>query len=190
MFKKLLPLLTIIVFCTAFSIPEKIAKKAAKVIGKFYEIKDFDKELILIDEVSNAETPSEFRDENFFRILNNGKFLGYGYIGKAPAKTTDFDFLVLFDKDFIITKSKVLIYREEYGGEIGSKRWLKQFIGAGTTSKELKYNRDIIPISGATISVQSMTRAMNDLLKSIAVLQKNPCYNGITRSITKVSEAY
>ena len=172
MLRKLLPILTIVVFCTAFSIPEKIVKKANKVIGKFYEIQDFEKELILVDESNNAETPSEFRDENFFRILSNGTFLGYGYIGKAPAKTTDFDYLVLFDKDFIITKSKVLVYREEYGGEIGSKRWLKQFIGAGTSTKELKYNSDIIPISGATISVQSMTRAMNDLLKSIALLQK------------------
>ena len=172
MLKKLLPILTIVVFCTAFSIPEKIVKKANKVIGKFYEIKDFDKELILVDESSNAETPSEFANENFFRILSNEALLGYGYIGKAPAKTTDFDFLVLFDKDFIITKSKVLVYREEYGGEIGSKRWLKQFIGFGSSTKELNFNSDIIPISGATISVQSMTRAMNDLLKSIALLQK------------------
>jgi len=172
MLKKLLPIFIIAVFCTAFSIPEKIIKKADKVIGKFYQIKGFDKELIMVDESSNAETPSEFSDENFFRILSNETLLGYGYIGKAPAKTTDFDFLVLFDKDFIITKSKVLVYREEYGGEIGSKRWLKQFIGTVAGAKELEYNQDIIPISGATISVQSMTRAMNDLLKSIAVLQK------------------
>ena len=172
MFKKLLPILTIVLFCTAFSIPEKIVKKADKVISKFYAIQDFQKEIILIDETSNAETPSEFSNENLFRIHSNGTLLGYGYIGKAPAKTTDFDFLVLFDEDFIITKSKVLIYREEYGGEIGSKRWLKQFIGIGSTTKELVYNRDIIPISGATISVQSMTRAMNDLLKSVALLQK------------------
>ena len=172
MFKKLLSILTIVLFCTAFSIPEKIVKKADKVISKFYSIQDFQKETILIDVISNNETPSEFGNENLFKIESDGVFLGYGYIGKAPAKTTDFDFLVLFDKDFIITKSKVLIYREEYGGEIGSKRWLKQFIGVTTTTKELVYNRDIIPISGATISVQSMTRAINDLLKSVALLQK------------------
>jgi hypothetical protein len=166
-----LPLFTIVVFCTAFSIPEKIVKKADKVISKFYENKDFDKEIVVVDEVSNTETPSEFQDQNLFRIQSNGIFLGYGYIGKAPAKTTDFDFLVLFDKDLIVVKSKVLVYREEYGGEIGSKRWLNQFVGVGTKTSELKYNSDIIPISGATISVQSMTRAMNDLLKSIAILQ-------------------
>ena len=66
----------------------------------------------------------------------------------------------------------MLVYREEYGGEIGSKRWLKQFVGTAASGKKLEYNEDIIPISGATISVQSMTRAINDLLKSIALLHQ------------------
>lgn len=172
MLKKLLSILIILVFCMGFSIPEKIITKADKVIVKFYQIPGFDKELILLEESINAETPSEFSNENFFKILSNEEVLGYGYIGKAPAKTTDFDFLVLFDEDFIITKSKVLVYREEYGGEIGSKRWLKQFVGTAASGKKLEYNEDIIPISGATISVQSMTRAINDLLKSIALLHQ------------------
>ena len=169
---RVLFILPIVLISTAFSIPEKIVKKADKEIAKFYDIIDFQKEAIVISEAVNRETPSEFGDENLFKITSEGIFLGYGYIGKAPSKAADFDYLVLFDKDFIITKSKVLIYREEYGGEIGSKRWLKQFEGISSTSKELVYNRDIVPISGATISVQSMTRAMNDLLKSISILQK------------------
>ncbi|MDH5413496.1 MAG: FMN-binding protein, partial [Flavobacteriaceae bacterium] len=72
----------------------------------------------------------------------------------------------------VITKTKVLIYREDYGGEIGSKRWLQQFIGK---SKEdnLVYEQDIIGISGATISANAMTVAVNNLLKSINVLQLN-----------------
>ena len=71
----------------------------------------------------------------------------------------------------IIIKSKVLIYREEYGGEIGSKRWLKQFNGKSSTSDEVIYGDNIVPISGATISVRSMTRSINDLLKSIKTLK-------------------
>ena len=65
----------------------------------------------------------------------------------------------------------MLIYREDYGAEIGSKRWLKQFIGK-KTGKNLKYERDIIAISGATISAHSMTVAINNLLKSVAILQQ------------------
>jgi len=71
----------------------------------------------------------------------------------------------------VVTKSKVLIYREEYGGEIGSKRWLKQFIGK-TKDDSVQHGIDIIAISGATISTQSMTKAMNELLESIKILHQ------------------
>ena len=65
----------------------------------------------------------------------------------------------------------MLIYREDYGAEIGSKRWLKQFIGK-KNGEDLKYERDIIAISGATISAYSMTIAINNLLKSVGELQQ------------------
>lgn len=172
MIKKHLFVLVVFMICAAFTIPERVSKKADKVIAKFYETDDFTKEIISISEAANAETIAEFNNENFFKIESAGIFLGYGYIGAARSKTDMFDFLVLFDKDFIITKSKVLIYREEYGGEIGSKRWLKQFVGKSSTSSELIYNQNIIPISGATISVRSMTQAMNDLLQSVGKLQE------------------
>jgi len=156
----------------AFFVPTKVSKKADAVIAKFYETTDFLKEVVIISENLNAETTADFSEENLFKITSEGKHLGYGYIGNAPSKTATFDYLVLFDPEFIITKSKVLIYREEYGGEISSKRWLRQFIGA-SPNEQFTYNQDIIPISGATISVQSMTRSMNSLLKSITILKEN-----------------
>ena len=172
MIRNILFILFIGIISFAFFIPEKIEKKAAKEIVKFYEIKNFSKEFISISEEMNSKTFSEFGNENLFKITSNEILLGYGYIGNAPSKTADFDYLILFDSEFIITKSKVLIYREEYGGEIGSKRWLKQFIGESINSSELIYGDTVVPISGATISVRSMTKAINDLLKSIDVLHK------------------
>ena len=173
MIKKYVVVFLTLLFCSSFSVPEKVLKKADKVIAKFYGIESFNKEIITIPDTLDTETETDFNNGNFFKIKNNDSFLGYGYIGNAPSKTATFDYLVLFDKDFVITKSKVLIYREEYGGEIGSKRWLKQFQGASLSTQELKYNQDIIPISGATISVRSMTRAMNNLLKCLGKLQAN-----------------
>jgi Na+-translocating ferredoxin:NAD+ oxidoreductase RnfG subunit len=172
MFKTLLFLFGICFGLVSFSIPDKIEKKADKVISKFLDTENFQKKTIIISEALEGKTTSEFKNGNLFSITSEGKKIGYGYIGNAPSKTATFDYLVLFDTNFIITKSKVLIYREEYGGEIGSKRWLQQFEGESSKSSELKYNQEIIPISGATISVRSMTRAMNDLLQSIAILQK------------------
>jgi Na+-translocating ferredoxin:NAD+ oxidoreductase RnfG subunit len=69
-------------------------------------------------------------------------------------------------------RSKVLIYREDYGGEIGSKRWLKQFVGK-SMDDQISFPGDIDAISGATISVRSMTRALDTLLKSIKALHLN-----------------
>ena len=63
----------------------------------------------------------------------------------------------------IIKKVNVLVYREDYGGEIGSNRWLKQFVGKARTT-ELVVGKNIAAISGATISVYSMTNAVNQLL--------------------------
>jgi hypothetical protein len=154
-----------------FEIPEKVLKKAEKEIDKFYGISDFTKEEIVISATDESNTPADFSSGNLFHILSKDGELGYGYIGNAPSKTATFDYLVLFDKNWIITKTIVLIYREEYGGEIGSKRWLEQFTGGSSEIIPIKYVEDIIPISGATISAQSMTRAVNELLQSIKYLK-------------------
>lgn len=164
-------LLLLVLLFTGFIIPEKVMKKADKEIAKYYEIEEFSKVTIQVSEEINSMTPSEFGKSNFFSIHKNDQLLGYGYIGSAPSKTADFDYLVLFDSNLIIIKSKVLIYREEYGGEIGSKRWLKQFNGESINSNKLVYGQHIIPISGATISVRSMNNSINELLISLKELK-------------------
>ena len=92
--------------------------------------------------------------------------MGFAFIGTAPSKTDTFEYLVVFDQNLIIKKVNVLVYREDYGGEIGSNRWLKQFVGKARTT-ELVVGKNIAAISGATISVYSMTNAVNQLLNAI-----------------------
>ena len=55
------------------------------------------------------------------------------------------------------------------GGEIGSKRWLKQFIGINM-DESLEFQKDIVGISGATISAKSMTFEINKVLKTVNLL--------------------
>ncbi len=150
-------------------VPQRVMKKADKAISKFYDIEHLNKEVISVSEEHDAQTPSRFGPDNFFKVIHNEDFKGYAYIGNAPSKTATFDYLVLFDENFVVTKSKVLIYREEYGGEIGSKRWLKQFSGK-KHGDIVKHGQDIVAIAGATISTRSMTRAMNELFESIRIL--------------------
>ena len=153
----------------SFSLPKNIQKKVNKEIVKTFNVKTFNFTSVQIASEITRDLPSEFGENNLFKIEDNDTLLGYAYLSQAPSKTAQFDYLVLLDKELIVLKSKVVIYREEYGGEIGSTRWLKQFIGK-RGGDELKYGQNIVAISGATISVRSMTNAMNDLLESFKVL--------------------
>lgn len=165
--------LVMIAFCllASFGLPKNIQKKVNKVLKDVFEIETFQLEALKIDKELNKLVPTKIGENNLFKISNGTTLLGYAYIGKAPSKTADFDYLVIFDENLIIERAKVLIYREEYGGEIGSKRWLKQFIGKSETD-ELEFRKNIMAISGATISVRSMTNAINDLLKTIGILHE------------------
>jgi Na+-translocating ferredoxin:NAD+ oxidoreductase RnfG subunit len=163
-------ILSLALLLLSFGIPQKIKKKVDKEIEKTFNIETFNVTSIEINSDISKDLPSKFEENNFFKIEQNNSFLGYAYLSNAPSKTALFDYLVLLDKDLIVLKSKVLMYREEYGGEIGSTRWLKQFIGK-KGGDELKYGDNIMAISGATISVRSMTNAMNDLLESLRILQ-------------------
>ena len=166
---KLLSLLTIVFVTVSFELPKNIQKKVDNEINEVYKVDSFDFSAKVIDSEIAKTLPSSFEKDNLFIIASNAKLLGYAYVSKAPSKTDQFDYLVLLDKELTVLKAKILVYREDYGGEIGSKRWLQQFIGK-TQNDEVKYQENIVAISGATISVRSMTIAMNDLLKSLKIL--------------------
>ncbi len=166
---KYISLLSVILLLMSFGLPKNIQKKVDKEIINAFSVETFKFTSVTISPDITKNLPSKFEENNLFKIEANDGLLGYAYLSQASSKTAQFDYLVLLDKDLIVLKSKVLIYREEYGGEIGSKRWLKQFIGkkGGDT---LKHGDNIVSISGATISVRSMTNAMNNLLESLKIL--------------------
>lgn len=154
----------------SFTTNRELDKKVDKEIKEAFKVSNYAYQPIVFSSEINKELPSKFEADNFLSLKANNKLIGYAYIGKAPSKTDQFDYLVLLDTDKIILKTKVLVYREDYGGEIGSKRWLQQFIGK-KTSDDLRYGDNIAAISGATISVRSMTNAVNNLLQSVKILQ-------------------
>ena len=119
------------IFITAFSflsigLPENIQKKVDKAINETFQTESFSLNTVSITPEVLKILPSAFVKDHLFEITNSNTLLGYAYVSKAPSKTDDFDYLVLLDTDLIVLKTKILIYREDYGGEIGSKRWLKQ----------------------------------------------------------------
>ncbi|MRI01993.1 FMN-binding protein [Kriegella sp. EG-1] len=154
-----------------FGLPKKVEKRVVKEVERTFEVSDMSFKSIIVDEQLNAELPSKITENNFNSVYKNDNLLGYVFVDQAASKTAKFDYLVLFNSQLEIVNSKVLIYREEYGGEIGSKRWLKQFFGK-TGKDRVNFETNIDGISGATISVRSMTTAIDNLLQTVGVLQE------------------
>jgi hypothetical protein len=114
----------------------------------------------------NAKAVFNIEELSFFEIRNISVFeatrlykindLGYLAFDQAPSKFHKFEYYIIFDKKGEILKVEVLNYNENYGAEICNKRWLKQFYQINTSSF-FEYNTTIDGISGATISVQSIS---------------------------------
>ncbi len=150
-------------------IPKNYLKKIDKEIFMLFDIKAYEKITVEIDQEILSQMSADFDAATFFKIMTEERHLGYFYFGKAPSKADEFDYVVIFDEALIIKKIKILAYREDYGGEITSKRWLRQFDGTDRETT-LNYGKDIIGISGATISAVSMCKEVNDLLKDLSKL--------------------
>lgn len=156
-------------------ISPKLQEKIDNAVQTTYEVTDFSLEHISVGSELNGQTPSELGGENLFKITEEGSILGYVYVGQAPSMKKIFDYVVLLNPDRSIKKSKILIYREDYGRQVGSQRWLKQFIGK-KAGQSLTYGEDIDAISGATISAKSMTLAVDQVLESMQILDENQVF--------------
>ncbi|NER15530.1 FMN-binding protein [Leptobacterium flavescens] len=165
-------ILFVFVLSASFGLPKGIQKRVDKELKNVFEVETFEMKAMQVDATIEEQLPLKIGENKLFRVSKGEKLLGYAFVDRAPSKTAEFDYLVIFDENLIIKRAKVLIYREEYGGEIGSKRWLKQFIGKSQTDT-LEYQKNVSAISGATISVRSMTNAVNNVLKSIGILHEN-----------------
>lgn len=174
--------LTVVIVASLFlsfsdvQISPRLQKKIDTAIAATYEVETFVLQHISVPTILNDVTPAKLDGTNLFEIHSETKLVGYLYLGEAASMKRMFDYIILFNIDFTIKKSKVLIYREDYGQQIGSQRWLKQFIGL-STDDSLIYGENIDAISGATISASSMTKATDNVLKSIHILKEKELLN-------------
>ncbi len=143
-------------------LPEKLLKKVNAAIVSSYETESFS--------LSGVSSTDISQKDHLFKILKADELMGYAYVGEADSMKNVFDYIILFTPDLNIKKTKVLIYREEHGRQIGAQRWLKQFIGMSTNKKPI-YGENIDAISGATISAKSMTTAIKDALQTMDTLK-------------------
>lgn len=157
---------------TGFSQSNKLKLRLERAVLIEFQNDDFGLEELKLNQ---GQLPNGIKlgNDKVYKVLVEGQHKGYAYLGEAPSKERNFDFVVMFDNEkMAIRKSKVLIYRETFGREIGSQRWLAQFEGKTPSSAPAKFGENIDAISGATISARSMTNAVNKVLKNMGALQK------------------
>ena len=107
--------------------PSAIQKKLEKLIHANFAVLNYDLKPVEVFTDIADQLPRSFNIDNFMSVDSEGNRIGFVYTGRGPSKTDVYDFAILFDSKLIIKSVKILQYREDYGGEIASKRWLKQF---------------------------------------------------------------
>ncbi|MFN3532871.1 MAG: FAD:protein FMN transferase [Candidatus Brocadia sp.] len=124
--------------------------------------------------------------EDGFRVYigkKKGVVQGYAIITEEIGKFHPFTFIVGVNPNGKINNVAVLVYRESRGGEIARKRFLYQFIGK-SLKNPIRINKDIINITGATMSVQYMCAGVKKVLAVI-----NEYYLSGKRSVNNVKLA-
>ena len=85
-----------------------------------------------------------------------GQIDGWAIIQHTIGKHKPMTYMVGITPDGQISNVEVLVYRESRGSEVRTKRFNYQYEGKDL-SDPIRINRDIINISGATMSVRSMS---------------------------------
>jgi thiamine biosynthesis lipoprotein len=94
-----------------------------------------------------------------------GVVVGYSTVGEEVGLYRPITFMVKVSPEGKVDGVWVMVYRESRGGEVRRRRFLAQYDGK-TADSPMRINRDIIGVTGATLSV----RALNAGVKKAATL--------------------
>jgi hypothetical protein len=100
------------------------------------------------------------------RIYGDGSsppLLGLALVTEERGKYRPITMMIGVDTTHRVAGVRILIYREPRGGEVAREYFLRQYRGRAV-GDPIRLNRDIINISGATISVQSVNAGVRKTL--------------------------
>ncbi|MBX7231360.1 MAG: FMN-binding protein [Bdellovibrionales bacterium] len=93
------------------------------------------------------------------------------YIDQVLGKHEMITYAIGIDEKDQVVGVEIIEYRESYGHQIRRPEWRKQFIGKNKDS-ELKLDKDITNISGATLSSAHITAGVKRILKTHDEIKK------------------
>ncbi len=99
----------------------------------------------------------------------DGKVIGYAVIVEEIGKHRPITFIVGVTPEGEAGNIAVMVYRELYGSEIRTRRFLKQYEGK-TLDDPIKTREDIVNISSATLSVRAANVGVRKALALINIV--------------------
>jgi len=153
-------------FHTYEELPKSVQKKLNKTLEELYPEHAIIKSVYSI-ELQYRKELQALKIDDVFELKTKDETVGYLVLARADSKFDEFDYSVIYDTQLHIKNVKILAYRENQGGEIGSKRWLKQFIGKNAEDP-IALNEDIQGISGATISCVSAAEGVGKVTRFLS----------------------
>jgi H+/Na+-translocating ferredoxin:NAD+ oxidoreductase subunit G len=105
-----------------------------------------------------------------YRVLQNGKEIGRAYLDTHTVRTKKESLLVILHPDGTLKRVEVVAFLEppEY---LPSERWYQQFEGKAL-GENLKLERDIHAVTGATLTAKATTEAVRRVLAIDALLRR------------------
>ena len=112
---------------------------------------------------------------------------GYALVQNTIGKHKHMTYMVGVDNTGACTNVELLVYREAKGSEVRTKRFNVQYEGK-TASDPIRINKDIINISGATMSVRSISAGVKRVLVLVDEFYLKPAGIGSDTVAIKKSE--
>ena len=123
-----------------------------------------------IASASGAQSPGP--NVEVIRVMGTaGDTAGFALVLDEKGKYQPITFMVGVGTDLAVRGVQVMVYREDRGDEVRHGRFLRQYRGK-RLSDPIRTHEDIVNVTGATISVQSLNRGVRRALATLDVLYR------------------
>ena len=131
----------------------------------------------------------KFPEESFELYIGEtgDRIDGYAMVHNTIGKHKHMTYMVGVDNRGVCTDVELLVFREAKGSEVRRKRFNAQYEGK-TVSDPIRINKDIINISGATMSVRSISAGVKRVLVLVDEFYLKPAGMGSDTVAARKSE--
>ena len=116
-----------------------------------------------------GEEYKEHRVTYYFGLNEEGQPIGAMVIGNEIGRSYPITFMVVINPDGTVKDVEIMVYREPHGWEVRFESFLSQFFGRNAGDLFDNINN----ITGATLSVRSLTRGVKKAVAEYQVLFKD-----------------